>query len=152
MTPCCHQWAHSPPPSHAGCTRARVRTPTRTSPSVSVFKELSALNTNKASGPDGIPSWYSKKTRTYWLHQWQTSWILPFWSVDFQLRGRKRTLHPSRRPHLLVMLTNTWGPFLWPQFFLKLGKSLSLKATSSLPSLQKCYQKRIRQALSVKST
>ena len=61
------------PPSHAGCTRARVRTPTRTSPSVSVFKELSALNTNKASGPDGIPSWYSKKTRTYWLHQWQTS-------------------------------------------------------------------------------
>ena len=35
------------------------------------------------------------------------------------------------------MLTNTWGPFLWPQFFLKLGKSLSLTATSSLPSLQK---------------
>ena len=31
--------------------------------------------------PDLIesPLGYSKKTRTYWLHQWQTSWILPFW-------------------------------------------------------------------------
>ena len=39
----------------------------------SVFEKLSALKTNKASGPDGIPSWLLKKTLTYRLHQWQTS-------------------------------------------------------------------------------
>ena len=124
----------------AGCTRVRVRTPTRTSRPISEFsvlKKLSALDTNKVSGPDGITSWLLKENADLMAAPVADSCFLPFWSVAFQLRGRKRTLHPSRRPHLLVMLTNTWGPFLWPQFFLELRKSLSLTATSSLPSLQK---------------
>ena len=73
----------------------------------SVLKKLSALNTNKVSGPDGITSWLLKENADLLAAPVADSCFLPFWSVAFQLRGRKRTLHPSRRPHLLVMLTNT---------------------------------------------
>ena len=97
---------------------------------LSVPKKLSVLNMNKS-------------IRTWWnilLGTKRKPGLIEFFLFGASppnLVEESRHYTPSRRPHLLVMLTNTSGPFLWPQFFLKLGKSLSLTATSSLPSLQK---------------
>ena len=112
-----HQYAHSP---------HWVRTPTRTSLSyIWVF------------------SHHEQSIRTWWnplLGNQRKCRLIGCTSgrhLEFFLSGRMWTLHLFQRPHLLMMLTNTWGPSLWPQFFLKLGKSLSLTATSSLLSLRK---------------
>lgn len=60
----------------------------------SVIKKPSALNTNKASGPDGIPSWVLKENADLLAAPVVDILNSSFWSVTFQLRGRKRTLHP----------------------------------------------------------